>query len=143
MEEKEIVLKREVVFQKSSGELWGVYPWLDLLKEEDKNAWQDDKLDLNIYTDSYTHADSKDIPIKEMKKLIVEAENAGANYIQIDYHCDHEEYDIYGSKITLPEPLEEEKILNKIRISKKMALAGKIRNLQAQIKELKRQQEVI
>ena len=143
MKEKEIILKRELVFQKSSGELWGAYPWLDLLSEEDRNGYVNDNLDLNVYTDSYTDANSKDISIKEMKKLIAEAEKAGANYIQIDYHCDHEEYNVYGSKITVPEPVEKEDIMRKVRLGKKMALAGKIRNLQTQIEVLKKQQEVI
>lgn len=139
MKEKEIILKRKVVFEQSSEELWGPYPWMQFLNIEEFKAWQKDKLDLHIYTDSYTDAESKDIPIVIMKALIKKAEDAGANYIQIDYHCDHEEYDIYGSQITRATEDEVEEQKRKERVSEKMKISGAIRGLEAKIKELKKQ----
>jgi len=78
-----------------------------------------------------------------MKVLIQKAEDAGANYIQIDYHCDHEEYEVYGSLLTRASQVEKEKIEQKERISKKLKVLGRIRGLEAEIGKLKREFEII
>lgn len=138
MKEKELVLKREVVFEESTEELWGSYPYLQFLTAEEFKAWKNDKLDINISTDTYTNAESKDIPIQWMKLMIEKAERAGANFIQIDYHCDHEEYDVYGSKLTLPTPEDEAKRKEKERKKKEAQIDSQIKRLQEQMDRLKR-----
>lgn len=142
MEEKEIILKRKVVFQGNSEELYGAYPFRKLLTKKEFERYNE-YCDISVYTDSYTDANSRDISIEDMKALIKKAEDAGANYIQIDYHCDHEEYDIYGSLITRPTKEEDEEIKRVKRVGEKMKISGRIRNLEAQIEELKKQNEKI
>ena len=79
---------------------------------------------------------TKLIPIKDMVQLVRGAENSGANFIAIDYHCDHEEYEVYGVKV---ERLNEPEIID---LNKKKALLTKkqneqrIVNLQASIDKL-------
>jgi hypothetical protein len=111
--EIEIKLKREVVFEEASDELYDVMEHYFGTKEEIEQYQE--SCDVIATVDTYTNSDSKDIPIKDMKELIQRAEDAGANFIQIDYHCDHEEYEVYGSKITR---LDEEAI---IKLEKKKA----------------------
>tara|TARA_R110000851_G_scaffold152826_3_gene294629 strand:- start:12 stop:359 length:348 start_codon:yes stop_codon:yes gene_type:complete len=92
----EINLKRKIVFEQSSEELYDAFNRKFLNKEEIES----DNEHYNVYTDSDTDSDARDISIEDMKELIQKAEDAGANFIQIDYHCDHSEYNIYGSLIT-------------------------------------------
>lgn len=141
MREKEIVLKRKVVFEGQTEELWGIYPFIQFLNKKELKDYDDDILDLYIRTDSYTNAESKDIPIEDLKRLIQQAEDAGANYIQIDYHPDHENYEIYGSILSRPTPEEDEDRKKKERVSKQMTIAGKIRGLEEEIKKLKKEQK--
>lgn len=136
MKSKKYILKRKVVFEKSSEELWGAYPWLPLISKQEGDEYINSELDLYIKTDIDTNSKTKDIPIKDIKNLITEAEKAGANYIQIDWNCDHQEYDIYGSKVTVPSSEELKNILKKERISRNMAISGRIRKLQKEIENL-------
>ena len=138
MEEKEIILKRKVVFEGNSGELYGTYPFRKFLTKEEIER-DDEHCDVDVYTDSYTDADSKDILIEDMKALIKKAEDAGANYIQIDYHCDHEEYEIYGSLITRATEDEINEKKRKEAVSEKMKICEQIRGLEAKLEELKKQ----
>lgn len=140
--EKEIWLKRKVVFEGRSEELYGTYPFHQFLTKAEID--RDSKhCDIDVYPDSYTDAEAKDISIEAMKVLIQKAEDAGANYIQIDYHCDHEEYEVYGSLLTRASQVEKEKIEQKERISKKLKVLGRIRGLEAEIGKLKREFEII
>ena len=132
----EIVLKRKVVFKESSKELWGPLPWYKLLTKKEISRDRKEG-DVDVYTDSNTNSDAIDIPIEDMKALIQKAEDAGANYIQIDYHCDHEEYDIYGSLITRP---TEEEVAKRVSEEKKIFEKQKqdaIKRLQYQIVQVK------
>jgi len=132
----EIILNRKVVFEGQSEELYGSYPWRKFLTKKEIER-DDEECDVDVYTDSYTDSDSKDIPIEDIKALIQKAEDAGANYIQIDYHCDHEEYEIYGSHISRKTKKEVDKY-NKVKsVSEKMKKMGKIRALEAELKNLK------
>jgi len=130
----EIKLKREIVFEDNSEELYDVMVRYFGTKEEIKRY--NDSCDVVATVDTYINSEAKDIPIQVMKDLIQKAEDAGANFIQIDYHCDHEEYEVYGSKITR---LDEAEIL---KIKKKKVLLTKkqneetITNLQASIDKL-------
>jgi hypothetical protein len=39
------------------------------------------------------------IKIDELRKILTNIENSGCNYVSIDYHCDHEEYEFYGADV--------------------------------------------
>jgi len=134
----EIILNRKVVFEEQSKELWGAYPWYKFLTKDEIKRYENDDEGIDVYPDSYTNAESKDIPIEWMKKLIEKAEKAGANYIQIDYHCDHEEYDIYGSLITRKSDEEVEKYKKDKSVSEKMKVLGYIRALEVELEKLKK-----
>ena len=132
----EIKLKREIVFEESSRELYSVYIEEFATKKEFKK-WEDD-YDGDAEVDGYINSEASDIPIKEMKDLIQKAEDAGANFISIDYHCDHVEYDIYGSKITRISDGDVLKEKEKKAISEGLKKKAKIKNLEEQIAELKK-----
>lgn len=39
------------------------------------------------------------IKIDVLRKIFTNIENSGCNYVCIDYHCDHEEYEFYGADV--------------------------------------------
>jgi hypothetical protein len=39
------------------------------------------------------------IKIDELRKILTVIEKSGCNYVSIDYHCDHEEYEFYGADV--------------------------------------------
>tara|TARA_R110000772_G_scaffold17946_3_gene50000 strand:+ start:147050 stop:147454 length:405 start_codon:yes stop_codon:yes gene_type:complete len=132
----EIKLKRKVVFEESSEELWGAYPWFQFLTKGEIKRYNDD-CDVDVIIDSETNGESKDIPIEDLKALIQKAEDAGANFIQIDYHCDHEEYDVYGSLVTRATEGELQELVTKENEQKEKEKQARIKHLQEEIEQLK------
>jgi len=131
---KEIILKRKVVLEESSEELYNVMVQYFGTKEEIERY--NNNYDVHATVDTYTNSDASDIPIEVMKDLIQKAEDAGANFIQIDYHCDHEEYEVYGSKITRLDEPEILKIKKKKALLRKKQNEERIANHQKQINKL-------
>ena len=82
-------------------------------------------------------ADAAEISIKELKKIIEKVEKTGANFIAIDFHGDHGEYDIYGFEMVRAQPKEIEENDKTIAEAKEEKKATKIAELQAQIDKIK------
>tara|TARA_R110000796_G_scaffold248124_1_gene374528 strand:- start:7943 stop:8353 length:411 start_codon:yes stop_codon:yes gene_type:complete len=133
----EVILNREVVFNESSSELWGDLPWHQFLTRKEILRSDRARCGIDVYASSDTDSEAGDIPIEDMKALIQKAENAGANYIQIDWHCDHEEYDVYGSRISRKSKEELDKYKKNKSDSKKLEKIARIETLEAEIKRLK------
>lgn len=93
MEELEIRVKAKKIFKKSSNYLPDMETAMFASKEElETNEY----VSLSFEGDEVYPPESKIIPIEAIKKLIEEAEASGANFVTIDYHTDHIEYDVYG-----------------------------------------------
>jgi len=138
--EKKVHLKRESVYAEESKELWGAYRWFDILSEDEINEYKHDDLDLDIHVENDIPfvSEAYDISISLMKEFIEKAENAGSNYVKIDWDGHHQTYHVSGSKIsrmTDDEIKEKEKIK---RIRKKMQISGEISGLEYKIKQLKK-----
>lgn len=56
------------------------------------------------------------ISIESLRKILDEVEKKGCNYVSIDYHCDHIEYDIYGLDIHESTKEEIEEDVEKIKV---------------------------
>jgi hypothetical protein len=142
MDFHKIRLKRENVYTESSMDLYSLDKFKRFMTQEEIDRYeQDGDVDIELVPEDY--GDAEDIPIELLKEMIEKAEKAGANYIQVDWHCDHGEYDIYGYNITRFTKEQEEAREKVERVGEKMKISGKIRNLEAQIEELKKQQESI
>lgn len=130
----EIKVNRELVSKDSTGDLENIKSIEFATEEEIKGS------DYQFTTDidkGDIFIDTLEAPISVIREMLDEAEKAGANYVSIEYHCDHMEYDIYGLKIerasaeVVDEQRENEMILEE---AKKMA---KISELEKELKELK------
>lgn len=71
----------------SSG--WPYYTSDD--QEDSHNVERDESISNKI--------DSLPMPIDQLIKTLYDMKGQGANMVSIDYHCDHQEYIVYGSKI--------------------------------------------
>jgi len=82
---------------------------------------------------------SLEIPIEYLEGVVQKVKEAGANFISIDFHGDHVEYDIYGYKITrasVEESIADDE-WEKARMQEK--LESEIKQLENRINVLKQQ----
>lgn len=134
MEELEIKVKAKKVFDKSSDYLPSLETEKFATKEELEN---NEYVSLSFEGNEIYQSEARIIPIEIIKQLIDEAEANGANFVAIDYHCDHVEYDIYGF---LVEKMTEREIqiVEAIKAKKnKEFKEQQIKLLEEEIKKLK------
>ncbi len=97
MEDLEIKITREHYISESTEQL------SNLLTEEFATS-DEVKSHEYVYTSPIDKnecrlTDTSMISIEALKKIINKIEATGATHVAIDYHCDHDEYDIYGFKV--------------------------------------------
>lgn len=134
MEELEIKVKAKKVFNKSSDHLPSLETEKFATKEELEN---NEYVSLSFEGNEVYQTEARIIPIEAIKQLIEEAEASGANFVAIDFHCDHKEYDVYGylvEKMTEAEIAVVEAI--KIKKNKKFK-EQQIKLLEEKIQKLK------
>ena len=95
-EELEIKVNRELVFEESSHELLDLKSFMFSTSEEREKA---EYIYLTDIDKGEIYLEAIEIPISDLREMLDKAEDAGANFVSIDYHCDHMEYDVYGLKI--------------------------------------------
>jgi hypothetical protein len=133
-EDLEINVKSKTVFRESSDELRHLETEVFATKEELEKyeyvclAFDDDK----VY-----QTEARIIPIQKIKELIDKAEASGANFVAIDYHCDHGEYDVYGYHVERMSQEEIDVLEAKKAEKTKKANEAKIKQLEEQIKKIK------
>lgn len=93
MDELEIKVKAKKVFSKSSDYLPSLETAMFATKEElETNEY----VSLKFQDNEVYQSDAQIIPISAIKQLIEEVEASGANFVAIDFHPDHLEYNVYG-----------------------------------------------
>lgn len=131
-EELEIKVKKKLVFEESSEYLPDLEARYFATKEEiDKTEH------ISIKTLDKTFYDACEIPLIEMKNLVAKAEAAGANFISIDYHGDHNEYDVYGYTIERLSQAEIDADIAKKKEVEKKGKEGRIKLLEERLVKLK------
>lgn len=135
MEDLEIKVNRKQVFKESTEQLSHLYAKNFATKDEIENAEYIFTKDIDL--NSCGGSGAEPISIAELRTIIDKAEKAGANFITIDYHIDHGEYDIYGYHCVRPSEKEVEEYEAKLAKVRKEAKEAKIKYLQEQIEKLK------
>lgn len=81
----------EVKAQINSPQLNSDYEFDLLGKERYDAAWEEDCVEIiGQQVEQYPFS------INKLRKILDDLEKDGCNYVSIDYHCDHEEYNFYG-----------------------------------------------
>ena len=92
----EIKVTREIVTQESSDDLGFLKVKMFATKEEMKSS--DCQFITNI-DEGEVYLEATEISIDAIEGIISRARENGANFVSIDFHGDHDEYDIYGLNI--------------------------------------------
>ncbi len=135
MEDLEIKITREHYISESTRQL------SDLLTEQFVTSDEVNSHEY-IYTSSIDKnecrlSDASMISIEDLKKIIKKVEDTGATHVAIDYHCDHDEYDIHGFKVerASDETIRVWKEMEELKASR--VKAEEIAKLEKKIKSLK------
>lgn len=134
MEDLEIKVKSKTVFRESSDELKYLEAEAIATKEELKTY---EYVCLEFSDNNVYQSDAGIIPIQKIKELIDKAEASGANFVAIDYHCDHVEYDVYGYHVERMTQEEIDALEVKKAEKKKTINEAKIKQLEEEIEKLK------
>ena len=99
-------------------------------------------LDWDIHSDTKTFGDALYleaglVKIEELISTLVELNSKGANYVACDWHCDHQELEVYGVEFRLATPEEAAEYIAKRDQYKKESDEAKIKRLEEQLKTLK------
>ena len=91
----------EIKVEINSPELKSDYEF-DLLGEERYDAaWEEDCVEtIGLQVEQYPFS------IEKLRKILDDLEQNGCNYVSIDYHCDHEEYNFYGVNLHVATQVE-------------------------------------
>jgi hypothetical protein len=136
MDELEIKVKAKKVFSKSSDYLPSLETAMFATKEElETNEY----VSLSFQGNEVYQSEAQIIPISAIKQLIEEAEASGANFVTIDFHVDHLEYDVYGFLVEKMTDAEI-KVIEALKTKKeKDAKEQEIKRLEEKIQKLKEQ----
>lgn len=134
-EELEVSAKAKKVFEENSDYISDLQKEVIATKEElDKYEY----VSLSFEGDNVYLTDGNIIPIQKLKELIERAEASGANFVAIDYHSDHDEYEVYGYYVERMTQ-DEIDVIDAIKAENtKKANEAKIKRLEEQIEKLKR-----
>ena len=130
MEDLEIKVKSKTVFRESSDEVRHLQTEMFATKEELEKY---EYLYLTFDDNKVYQTEAAIIPIQKIKELIDKAEASGANFVAIDYHCDHGEYDVYGYHVERMTQEEIDALEAKKAENKKTINEAKIKQLEEQI----------
>ena len=109
-----------------------LYTWDELFTEEET----DEEFPEEILVNAEYGSDARPINIDELQKLIDELKEKGCTHVEIDYHCDHLNYDLYGYEIRRATKEELEAETKKEEESIKKRKEKEIENLKNKIKDL-------
>jgi len=81
------------------------------------------------------------IPVSVLIEKLVELNSAGVNYVEIDYNCDHQEYEIAGYEFRQANEQEVEEYFQKQNRIEEDNTEYQIQLLEKQLEELKRKKK--
>jgi len=85
----------------------------------------------------YLQRDGGMVSIERLRKVLDEFESKGANYVNIDYHCDHNEVEVTGVVYRTSTEEEIKDFKNAQEEKKEKQKADAIAKLQAEIDRIK------
>ena len=132
MDEFKVSIKGNIVYEKSSD-------YLPDLEEQHFATEEERELFSYIYVDYVDdlYLPSTPIPIGVIKKMIEEAEEAGANFVTIDSHSDHDEYEVCGYKFERVSGEDNSALELERRLADEEAKNKRIKELEDELLKLK------
>lgn len=111
-----------------------IYGWEEFFTDDEVDDEYPETI-LGIGTDRYG-SEASPIRIDEVEKLLAELKEKGCSHVEIDWHCDHLNYELHGYEIrkATREELDNKEEENSDTAKRKRE--EQIKNLKNQIKEL-------
>lgn len=135
IEDLEVKVTREIVFEESTDHLDSLKTDMFATKEEKETSEYQYTTDID---NGEVYLEATEVEISVMRKLLDKAEKAGGNFVSIDFHGDHGEYDVYGLKLERASVEVVDADIEEERIAKEGKRQQKISELEAELKELKK-----
>lgn len=132
MDEFKLSVKGNKVYEKTSD-------YLPDLEEQHFATKEERELFSYLYVEYVDdiYVSSTPIPIEVMKTMIEEAEAAGANFVTIDYHSDHDEYEVTGYKFERASDEDNSALELERRLADEEAKNKRIKELEEELEKLK------
>ena len=111
-----------------------IYGWDEFFTEEEADDDYPETIEVDM--PQWGGADASPIKIEEMQEMIQTLKDKGCTHVEIDYHCDHLEYEVYGYQMRKATEKEVQDETNKRKESIKEENSKKIKQLQWKIKKL-------
>ena len=83
----------------------------EIISQPEEDLGKDWEHDESLILPNNLYFDSEPVAIKDVIETLIEMNSKGANYVCIDWHCDHRELEIVGLEFrhATPEEIEEYK----------------------------------
>lgn len=94
-----------------------------------------------IGNEPYDKSDAGVVDIVQLMAILMEMKAKGANYVACDWHCDHQELDLYGFNITASTSEEIKIKLDGLRHIKQKTKELEIAKLEKTLENLKKDLE--
>jgi len=115
---------------------------LDARPEEDLGSDYDNYGNFDfIGNEPYDKSDAGVVDIVQLMAILMEMKAKGANYVACDWHCDHQELDLYGFNITASTSEEIKIKLDGLRHIKQKTKELEIAKLEKTLENLKKDLE--
>jgi len=106
----------------------------DFFSKAEMEAHMEDYVDIDLKTnlsDCYNL-----VSIDKVLTMLNELKSNGATHVNIDFHCDHDEYNIYGFEVYSEAEKDEAERLAKEEAARKALVQKKIAKLQKDLEKL-------
>jgi len=133
MDEFKISVKGNIVYEKSS-------EYLPILEEEHFATKEEREMFSYLYVEYIddVYFSSSPIPIGILKKMIEEAEAAGANFVSVNHHSDHDQYEVCGYNFERASDEDNSALELERRLANEEAKNKRIKELEDELAKLKK-----
>jgi len=118
---------------------WLICDKLATIKEKDQELNNEIFMYASKVLGSYNDYYATPMPIDALKAHIDKVEEKGANFISIDWHCDHREYEITGLTIERETKSEKERAIEDQRLINLSTKKIELKRLEGEIIRLKKE----
>ena len=106
----------------------------EFLTEEE----QEQECDIDVKTLQYEYyADSSSVNIDKIMSQLNKLKESGCSHVSIDFHCDHDEYELYGYSLERESEQERTARIELEEEKKRKKKEQEIANLEAKLNKLK------
>lgn len=97
----------------------------------------DDYEEIKIGISDSNYSDAGLVKIDELITILQELKDKGANYVACDWHCDHQELEVYGFNYRKSTDEEVQEVENAEKVKKELLKQRQIKEMEEKLAKLK------